>query len=288
MKLQALLFSLALSLVHAEPALETIKDRSFTLPSIKALRFAASAGDRDQLCSNTVGHGPSSTSCASDSGPFFLDPKLQPLLRESQPGEVVGRVELASQLDKHRSLARLKLGARAWDVSLAGDAGFSRYFLALRDGQELRFAPIGDLNRLRREGLDIQVEPGVVYNFHLAINIFSPVRGSTLEIRPARGSSGPSYGLKTGALLDAVRDRSLVFNADGAEYWALYGTDVDPAAGRQAATRSFLFIHMDGLSSKAWPVAEAALPLDRPYRAELKTSVALTRSASELLVSKPR
>jgi hypothetical protein len=274
MKLHALLFSLAVSLVHAAPTLETMKTSSLEMPSTKELRFAA--------------HVQPSAPDQGGEAPFFLNPNLQPLLRDSQPGEVVGRVALGAQLDRHRSLARLKLGARSWDVSLAGDAGFAHYYLTLRDGADLRVASLGDIGRLRNEGIDIQVEPGVTYNFHLAINIFSPVRGSTMQIRPAAGTRGPDYGIKTGALLDAVKDRALVFNADGNEYWSLYGTDVDAATSRPASTRSFLFIHMDGLSSKAWPVAEGALPEGQPVRAEFKSSLSLTRSASEVVIAKPR
>ena len=266
MKLQALLLSAALSAAQAAPSLESVKSSSLELPKIPAtIKF------RQQ----------------QPAEPFFLDPKAAPLSGGSLAGEVLGRVVLSGQLDRHRSLSHLKLGARSWDVSVAGDAGFSRYYLTLRDGADLRIAPLGDINRLRGEGVDIQVENGVVYNFHLSINIFSPVRGSTFDIRPARGTSGPSYGIKTGALLDAVRDRSFVFSANGAEYWALYGTDVDPATGRLASTRSFLFVHMDGLSSKAWPLAEAALPAGQPRRVSFLSDLVLSRSESDLTVSKP-
>ena len=195
---------------------------------------------------------------------------------------------LASQLDRHRSLFRLKFGARDWDVSVAGDAGFSKYFLTLRDGAELRIAPLGDLNRLHGEGIDIAVEPGVAYNLKLAVNILNTVRGSTLEFKPVQGTRGPKHGVKSGVLLDAVKARSTVFSADGKEYWALYGTDVNPATGGLSDTRSFLFVHMDGLSSKAWPVAEGALTPNQPYRVELKSSLALTRTPTELVVNKPR
>jgi hypothetical protein len=264
-KLQALLLSAALSAAQAAPSLESVKGSSLRLPQLPELKFQQ----------------------AAPAEPFFLDPKAAPLTGGSLAGEVLGKVRLAEQLDRHRSLAHLKLGARAWDVSVAGDAGFSRYYLTLRDGADLRLAPLGDLNRLRGEGVDIQVEKGVVYNFHLSINIFNPVRGSTFEIRPARGTGGQSYALKTGALLDAVRDRSFVFSAGGAEYWTLYGTDVDAATGGLAATRSFLFVHLDGLKSNAWPLAEASLPVGQPRRVTFRSDLVLARSADELSVARP-
>lgn len=265
MKLQALLLSAALSAAQAAPSLESVKSSSLELPKLPEIKFQATETNE----------------------PFFLEPKATPLTGGSLVGDLLGHFRLADQLDRHRSLSHLKLGARAWDVSVAGDAGFARYYLTLRDGAELRVAPLGDINRLRGEGVDIQVEDGVVYNFHLSINIFNPVRGSTFEIRPVRGTRGQSYAIKTGALLDAVRDHSFVFSAGGAEYWTLYGTDVDPATGGLAATRSFLFVHMDGLKSNAWPMAEAALPAGQPRRVTFRSDLVLARSAEELSIAKP-
>lgn len=276
MRFQALLLVLAVSVVHAEPSLERLKTDSWKAPAIGGLHFTPAA--------RTAAGGAPAPGAET---PFFLDPKAAPILDRSQLGASLGSFRLAEQLDRHASLLHLKLGSRSWDVSVAGDAGFSRYYVTLRDGADVRVAPLGDLNRLRQEGVDVQVEPGVVYNVHVSINIFNPVRGSTLEIRPANGTDGPEYDYKTGAILDAVRARSYVFTADGAEYWTLYGTDVDAATGGLAKTRSFLFVQLDGLSTKAWPVAEAALPVGRPQRVVLRSDLALTRTADELQIAAP-
>ena len=72
------------------------------------------------------------------------------------------------------------------------------------------------------------------------------------------------------------------------EYWTLYGTDVDAATGALTMTRSLLFFNLDGLKSKLWPIREAALPIDVAAQATLASRVVLTRTASELVISKLR
>ena len=146
-------------------------------------------------------------------------------------------------------------------------------------------APVGDLNQLRGNGVDARIDGSTVYNFRVQINIFNPVRGSTLAMTPAEGTRGDSHSLKTGALLDAVRARATLMTLNGSEYWIFYGRDA-AASGGFAKTRSFLFVHMDGLSSKAWPLAESALTPNASSVVDLggeKIAVTLS-SAGELIV----
>lgn len=220
--------------------------------------------------------------------PFWQDPKPLPLLPSLMPGPVVGRVALAGQLDKHRDLFVRTLGASEWAMSTASDAGAKTYFATFLQGERLVIAPLGDLNRLRGDGITVAIEPGLVYNFKVSINIFNPVRGSTLKITPAQGTRGPSHGVKTGAVLDAVKAKSYVFRNDGVEYWLLYGTDVDPATRALAKTRTLLFVHEAGLDSSAWPVAESDLPEDQPVLVTFgKQQLILVRAAGgELLIHK--
>lgn len=190
----------------------------------------------------------------------ILDPRAHLLPGARAAGAAVGRVSLPAQLDKHVDLLpRRQLGSKAWDISVAGDAAFKTYYATFR-GEDLRIAPLGDLNRLRGDGIDIEVEPGVVYNFKAKINIFNPVRGSTLQIHPAQGTRGPAHDVKTGDLLDAVKAKAYVFSSDGNEYWLLHGTDVDAATGARGTTTSLLVIHEAGLSTKAWPVQVGQIP----------------------------
>src|SRR4029077_2095639 len=105
---------------------------------------------------------------------------------------------------------------------------------------------------------------GVTYNFHVSINIFNPVRGSTMEIHASQGTQGPDHDISTGEILDLLHAKSFVFSARGSEYWMLHGTDVDPNTNALANTRSLLFIHYAGTSTKAYPVAEASLPVGQP------------------------
>jgi hypothetical protein len=60
----------------------------------------------------------------------------------------------------------------------------------------------------------------------------------------------------------------------------LHGTDVDPATNKLVDSRSLLFIHEAGMSTKAWPVAESALPAGQPTTVSFgDNQYVLTRSA---------
>lgn len=222
--------------------------------------------------------------------PVLQDPKPRKMGPLEAPGPEIGRVSLAAQLDRHRDLLTRQLGAQARLISAAGDPGFKDYFLAFAWGAESLFSPLGDLNNLRGSGVNFRLDAQTAYNMKVSINIFSPVRGSTVKLAPIEGTRGPAHEFKTGLVLDAVKARSAVFKYKGAEYWLLYGTDVDPQTRRPAATRSFLIINEAGMSSKAWPLSEAALPLDRAVVITLKDSrLMLTRTASgELKLNEAR
>ncbi len=209
-------------------------------------------------------------------------------------GKQVARVVLAAQLDKQRALIARQLGAKPWDIGVATDASMKAYYLTFTPAAQaapVALAPVGELKRLTDDaGVNARVDAGTVYNFKVSINLFSPVRGSTLHVKPAPGTSGPGHDVKTGVLLDAVKARSAVFKASGKEYWLQYGTDVDAKGTGFADTRSFLFIHENGTSSKAWPLAESSL---RPGVAGVVdlggTKLSLVRTAGgELLVSEVR
>lgn len=214
--------------------------------------------------------------------PLFevLDPRPRELGPIRQKGNAVGSVSLPALLDHHRDLINKTLGRKNYDISVAGDAGFKKYFLTFVNSGNLLIAPLGDLNRLRGEGIDVTVEPGVVYNFRANINIFNPVRGSTLEIHATKGTQGPSHDIKTGTILDLVKAKSYIFNGAGNEYWVLNGTDVDPNTNKLTDTKSLLFIHEAGMSTKAWPIAEASLPAGKPVSVSFgDDQFVLTRSA---------
>lgn len=221
--------------------------------------------------------------------PILQDPRLSPLRPSEAPGPVVGRVALPAQLDRHRDLLTRALGPSSWEIGLAQDAAFGSFYMTFRQGPRLTVAPLGELTRLRGEGVEVAVEPGVIYKVRVAVNIFSPVRGSTLKLEPARGTRGPKHEIKTGAVLDAAKARATVFHADGIEYWAFYGTDIDPKTVAPAETRSFLFVHFDGLDSKAWPVADGALPDGEWVSAQFGAKrFLLGRAGAELIVRKAR
>ncbi len=218
-----------------------------------------------------------------------LDPErpIEPVLRrprlEAFPqaaGPLLGVMPLPERLDSHRDLLPLRLGANDWDVSIAADSKFDVQYLTFRRGEILVLHRIKDLNELRGDGVVVRIDDRTAYRFKVSINIFSPVRGSTLNITPEAGTQGPKHALKTGAVLDAVKREAFVFKAEGKEYWALFGTDVDPATDRPAQTRSLLIINEAGMSSKAWPIAETALPEGTPTAVSLEnTKLVMTRGA---------
>lgn len=218
-----------------------------------------------------------------------LDPErpIEPVLRrprlEAFPqaaGPLLGVMPLPERLDSHRDLLPLRLGANDWDVSIAADSKFDVQYLTFRRGETLVLHRIKDLNELRGDGVVVRIDERTAYRFKVSINIFSPVRGSTLNITPEAGTQGPKHALKTGAVLDAVKREAFVFKAEGKEYWTLFGTDVDPATDRLAQTRSLLIINEAGMSSKAWPIAEAALPVGAPTAVSLEnTKLVMTRGA---------
>ena len=218
-----------------------------------------------------------------------LQPPLKPLPFRSSAalGDVLARINLASQLDKNLHVTNYKFGSRPLDLGVATDAAFKKFFFTFTDKAATVLGAIGDLNQLRGNGVNIRIDAATVYNFVVNINIFNPVRGSTLNMTPVSGTVGPDQSLKTGALLDAVRARAALMTLGGQEYWIFYGRDVLADGSGFAPTRTFLFVHMNGLSSKAWPLAEGALKTDSAAIVDLGgAKIAVTRTAAgELLVN---
>lgn len=255
------------------------------------LESAKAGGESLFLQSPVRAEAPKATAGVSADWLTIEEPVINPVGKLAKLGAQVGSVRLADLLDHHRNLIIKQLGGLVWDISVAGDAGFKTYFMTFaRAAADLVIAPLGDLNRLRGDGINITIAPGVTYNFRVSINIFNPVRGSTLHITAVSGTQGPSHEMSTGDLLDAVKGKSYVFSSNDNEYWLLHGTDVDAATNKLGNTRSFLFIHEAGMSSKAWPVAESALPADKPTTVAFgDNSVILTRtSAGQLLINDPQ
>ena len=208
-----------------------------------------------------------------------------PMGRSRTPGPVVGKAVLSSLMSANRHFTTRQFGARTLDLGIASDAAFSNKYFTFTDAKATTLAPLGDINRLRGAGIDARIDAKTVYNFKVIVNIFSPVRGSTLKMTPVQGTAGPTHEMKTGALLDATRAKAFVFKAKGVELWLSYDADVLPDGSGFAATRSFLFTKEDGLSSKAWPLAEAKLPLDTSASVDLGGIILnLTRTAAGELI----
>ena len=222
-----------------------------------------------------------------DSGPVLQKPlNPQPMRPAAAPGAVIARASLPALFKSNRRILTKQFGARTLDLGISANAAFTEKYFTFSDPKTTTLAALGDLNRLRGAGVNARIDAKTVYNFKVSVNIFSPVRGSTLKITPIQGTAGPEHKLKTGALLDATRARSFVFKAKSVELWLSYDADVLPDGSGFADTRSFLFTKEDGLSSKAWPLAEAKLPLDATVTVDLGgLKLNLTRtSAGELII----
>lgn len=202
------------------------------------------------------------------------------------PGPVIGKVVLSSLLSANRHIMARQLGTRTLDLGIASNADFSQKFFTFSDAKTTTLAPFGSLSRLRDPGVNARIDAQTEYNFKIIVKAFSPLRSWPLKATPTQGTSGPTHNMKTGDLLDAIRAKSFVFTTSGRELWLSYDSDVLPDGSGFADTRSFVFTHEDGLSSKAWPLAEAKLPLDSGVSVNLDgLKLNLTRtSAGELII----
>lgn len=191
-------------------------------------------------------------------------PAVRALGANEAAARFTARVMLAAQLDKNLFLMKETLGTRLLDVGIAIDAGAKSRFLTFTDASGIALGKIGSLGDLRGRGVDVRIDASTVYNFRIQVgSIFDdPVHKSVLFITPTAGTRGPSDHMTTGRLLDAMRAKSALIKIDGEEYEIFYGRDAKSDGGGFANTRSFLFTHEAGLSTKAWPLAESALPLD--------------------------
>lgn len=230
---------------------------SASAQSLEALRFAADAALISAL------PGAIHPDLQEELEPVLQAPLKPMLLSPSRaPGPVVGTAVLSKLKSANRRVTTRQFGARSLDLGIASDASFKNKHFTFSDAKATTLAPLGDMNRLRGAGVDARVDAKTVYNFKVVVNIFSPVRGSTLKMTPVQGTAGPAHDMKTGALLDAIKAKSFVFKAKGVELLLSYDADVLPDGSGFADTNSFLFTKEDGLSSKAWPLAESKLPLD--------------------------
>jgi hypothetical protein len=216
-------------------------------------------------------------------------PKVRALGAGERFGSEYGRVALSSQFDRNLFLLNEVLGSRKLDVGVATDPGAKTRFLTFTDGAGTTLGKIGSLGDLRGKGVDIRIDASTVYNFRVEVgSIFDdPVHKSILHTTPTAGTRGPSYDMTTGALLDVMRAKSAIVNIDGEDYEIFYGRDALSDGSGFAQTRSFLVTHEAGLSTKAWPLSESALPVDAPTSVSLgDTQVIMTRtSGGELIVS---
>jgi hypothetical protein len=218
--------------------------------------------------------------------PVFLAPKLVPVLAGDM-GSQVGSFVLAQRLDTQRGMLTRQLGSQTWDIGVAGDSAFKVLYFTFRQPKRLLIVRINNIKDLIGNGVNVTLDSKTTYNFKVSIDYFSfdPVRDSTLHIDAVNGTAGQSYDdLSIGGLLDAWKAKSYVFNAGGNEFWTLYTTDVDPNTNQLAKTRSLVFVHYAGTSSKFYTMAEGALKAGQPYALSLgDTPINLVKTAAGLL-----
>lgn len=222
-------------------------------------------------------HAPAIQGVAVESG-FTLE---QPRLSPGTKGALLGSFVMAERLDVQRDMLTKQLGPKVWDIGIAGDAEFKVLYFTIRRPEALKLGRVNNLSDLRGKGVDFEIEPGVTYNTRVKIDIFDPVKNSTLYITPVHGTVGPSHQLKTGELLDRARAKSYIFNVGDTEYWCLYTTDVDTNTNQLANTRSIVFLHESGINSKAYHIAESSLTFDQPVNVALGSdNISVVRTSS--------
>lgn len=200
-------------------------------------------------------------------------------------GPLLGAFSLAERLDAHRNLLTKQLGAVTYDVALANDTTFKVQYFSFRSRDRLFFKRIESWERVRNEGVTVELDPKTTYKIKIVANVFDPSRGSKFKMDPVAPTQGPTHNFTTGELLDRIRAKSFLFKVGKTEYQVLYGTDVDAATETVAATRHFLITLEAGMSTKGWPVPEQSLALDQPTRIGLdQTQVVLTRTSSGQLL----
>jgi hypothetical protein len=228
------------------------------------------------------------TQAAGEPTPVLLTPVVRVLGSGEKRGLELGRVNLAAQLDKNLYLLNEVLGSRRLDVGIATDPGAKNRFLTFTDAAGTVLGKIGSLSDLRGKGVDVRIDANTTYNFRVEVgSIFDdPVHKSILHTTPINGTNGPHYDMTTGALLDAMRAKSSIVNVDGEDYEIFYGRDALTDGSGFASTHGFLITHEAGMSTKAWPLAESALPLDTATNVSLgDVQVQMTRtSGGELVV----
>ncbi|MBI2069712.1 MAG: hypothetical protein HYT79_03845 [Elusimicrobia bacterium] len=209
-----------------------------------------------------------------NAGPVIEQPRVIKTSPERPQGEPVGRTELAPLLDKLLVLLNLELGAHPWFTGAAVNPGGDQFFLTFmppsKDGVVVE--PL-DVNRLRGNGQVVTLDEATLYRIKLQVNIFNPVRGSTIHLTPEKPTQGSSHRLGTGQLLDLIKNNSYVFRAKGKEFWFLYGTDIDAQNRRFAETKSLGFFAERGMNSKMWTLPEAQLPSEQAVDVALGDTV---------------
>lgn len=209
------------------------------------------------------------------------DPQAGPIVepaqvRGTQEGIIlaqpVGKVLLSTILDKLPVLMTLKLGAKDWYVGSAADPANNGFFITFMSmaKDKIITEPIS-YDRLKGSGQIVELDAQTKYRVRLSPNLFDPVRGSTIYLEPITG--GPSYKFKTGVVLDLVKKNSYVFKAKGIEYWLMYGTDIDSQNKKFKDTRSFGFVHENGMNTKVWTLAEAKVPENQTVSVALGDAV---------------
>ncbi|MBI5242833.1 MAG: hypothetical protein HY922_03995 [Elusimicrobia bacterium] len=232
-----------------------------------ALASAAQAGSIESLRSSAEQFRPSPASEAqvptiAQAGPAqkievikpgFFKPRFGP---KSAP---LASFSLAERLDAHRDMLSMQLGANVWNVGIAADSAVATGYFTFQRADILRIERM-NFDELRHAGSVFKLDSATTYRAKVEVSLLNPVYGSELHATPEPGTQGPRHKIKTGRILAALKQKSVVFSLAGKEYWVLYGTDVDPSTDQLARTRTLLFIHVAGLDSKAWPVAESSLP----------------------------
>lgn len=203
--------------------------------------------------------------------------------RPSPSGAV--EVALGPLLDRNRALVALKLGRDCplWRLGLGFDAGFRERFVLMTCGERTVARRLAEGERLRK-GIVLEPEPGARYRLAFKLRVPRPGERSLLALEPLAGAPGVPVAVEARELFERLSAAAALVRVGRRELGLFYVSDLDPATGRPAGTRTILLVERKGARSVAWPLPEASLPEDLPVRARLGgEELALVRTSGGVL-----
>lgn len=180
-------------------------------------------------------------------------------------------MDLSRQLDALRAAVPMRLEGLSWRVGFATDPEFKYYFIAFTRAGRTALTPLSSPRELVHGGVLVRGDRSHVFRARLKARLKDTLHRSELRLWPRGGDPGDAAVWTTGEMLESLERRCVPLDDGGRRFYLAYLSDLDPATGRSAGTRSFLFFEERRFSGQAWAVSEEGLPLGKPVEVRLGT-----------------